>query len=94
MIPYRLVRTNTISILTIRRVPFNVSVAEIEIKVRSNEFGDYRTVALEGLRLLVSSETHFMLSVFVDRNHSVAVNIVCGRSKSVNIFQKAIQVES
>ncbi|KAN0134708.1 hypothetical protein V8E53_007493 [Lactarius tabidus] len=62
------VRTNASAILTIRRTLFNVTVAEIEIKFRPNEFGDYRAIGLEGCSFLSPSEMLFTLSIFTDHN--------------------------
>ena len=44
------------------------------------------TVLLNGkVGLFVSKQMPFMLSIFTDNNHRVAVNLVCGRSKSVGL---------
>ena len=46
--PYSYVRAHTNATLTIRQALSKISVAQVEIVFKSNEFGDYRAVGLQG----------------------------------------------
>ena len=49
--PYSYVRAHTSATLTIREALSEISVAQVKIEFKSNEFGDYRAVGLQGCSL-------------------------------------------
>jgi hypothetical protein len=48
LIPHSYVRLYTCATLTVQRALFKISVVQIEIELKLNEFADYNTVELEG----------------------------------------------
>ena len=55
---HRYVETHTTATFAIRQALFNISVAEIEVKFMSHEFGDDGAVELEGCDLLLRVTYH------------------------------------